>query len=401
MKQILAFFTPISSRFTLNFKDTDNAMVQRFTLMVALLMAVVSFSAIPVFAQEGSTPTPELPAESTATAEIPPTAEPLPPTAEPAPPTWTPTVPPPPPTAIPEPTAIPATPTPDPNRPSVIARMTNSARYAAHNSPFHKTTWVTYYGRPNVAIMGILGEFSIEELIPKLQAQADAYDEANGPELAVEPALHLVYGMATKDPGDDGTHLAYLRDAIVMEYINAAADNDMSVILDIQIGNLSPADALAVGLPYLQYPNVHLALDPEFAMSHPDQERPGLPIGFVTTSQINEAQTLMQDYMRENKIRGRRILIIHQFIESMIRDDGEPIERLYRIDLTTTADGFGGPWPKITKYNDFMATAVKFTGFKLFYRWDEPLMTERQVLGIDRFPDTVYMEVTPNLIIYQ
>lgn len=377
-------------------------MLQRFSFVIALMLGVVSFSAstLPTIAQEGSTPTPEIPVESTATAEVPPTVEAtIPPTAEPALPTWTPA--PPPPTLAPEPTVPPITPTPDPNRPSLTARMTKSARYAAYNSPFHKTTWVTYYGRPGVEVMGILGEFSIEELIPKLEAQATVYDEANGPELGVEAAFHLVYGMATKAPGDDGTHLAFIRDELVMDYINAAAEHDMSVILDIQIGNLSPAEALAVGLPYLQYPNVHLALDPEFAMSHPNQERPGNPIGFVTTSQLNEAQALMQDYMRENKIRGRRILIIHQFIESMIRDDGRLLDRLYRIDTVITADGFGGPWPKISKYNDFITPKVEFSGFKLFYRWDEPLMTERQVLGIDRYPNIDYMNVTPNLIIYQ
>jgi len=279
--------------------------------------------------------------------------------------------------------------------------MTKSARYAAFNSPFHNTTWVTYYGRPGVEVMGILGEFSIEELIPRLQEQAAIYDEANGPDIEVEAAFHLVYGMATKAPGDDGSYLAFIRDELVMEYINAAAENDMSVILDIQVGNLSPAEALAVGLPYLQYPNVHLALDPEFAMSHPNQERPGNPIGFVTTSQMNEAQALMRDYMRENKIPGRRILVVHQFIESMIREDGRPLDRLYKIDIAVTADGFGGPWPKISKYNDFMTPRVEFSGFKLFYRWDEPLLTERQVLGIDRYPNIDYMNVTPNLIIYQ
>jgi hypothetical protein len=377
-------------------------MLHRFPYIVALMLMVVLFTAIPipVIAQEGGTPTPEVPVESTATIEVPPPAEPtVPPTAEPVFPTWTAA---PPPTTAPQPTTVPpVTPTPDPNRPSMTARMTKSARYAAYNSPFHETTWVTYYGRPGVEVMGILGEFSIEELIPKLQEQAAIYDEANGPDLDVEPALHLVYGMATKAPGDDNTYLAFIRDELVMEYINAAAENDMSVILDIQIGNMTPAEALAVGLPYLQYPNVHLALDPEFAMSHPNQERPGNPIGFVTTSQINEAQTLMTDYMRENKIRGRRILIVHQFIESMIREDDGPFDRMYKIDLVVTADGFGGPWPKISKYNDFMNPQVEFSGFKLFYRWDEPLMTERQVLGIDRYPNIDYMNITPNLIIYQ
>ncbi len=289
---------------------------------------------------------------------------------------------------------------PDAPRPSPWQRMTRAARLAPQNSPFHKTTWVSYYGRPGVDVMGILGEYSIEELIPRLQEQADAYDEANGPELGVMPAFHLVYGMAAKAPGEDGDHLVFMTDEAVMSYINAAQEAGIGVILDIQIGNLSPAQALEYGLPYLQYPNVHLALDPEFAMSHPDQERPGLPIGFVTDEQINEAQGVMRDYMRENDIEGRKILIVHQFLDTMIRDKAD-LKRYYRIDLTILADGWGGPWPKISKYNVFMDETVRFTGLKMFYRWDDPLLTEPQVLGTEAVPSLPYVEITPNFVIYQ
>ena len=71
------------------------------------------------------------------------------------------------------------------------------------------------------------------------------------------------------------------------------------------------------------------------------------------------------------------------------------------VDLTICADGFGPPSPKITKYNVFMDPYVPFTGFKLFYQWDEPLMTERQTLGIDPWGESEYIETTPNLIVYQ
>ncbi|MBA3534579.1 MAG: DUF4115 domain-containing protein [Ardenticatenales bacterium] len=285
-------------------------------------------------------------------------------------------------------------------RGSLWDRQTISSRRAAPNSPFYRTTWVTYYGRPNVEIMGILGEFSIDDLVPKLVAQAAAYDEANGPEMGVMPAFHLVYGMATKAPGDDGTFLAFLSDETVMEYIDRAQKEGFGVILDIQIGSLQPAEALKRGLPFLKYDNVHLALDPEFAMSHPDQTRPGNPIGFVTAEQVNLAQSTMRDYMKAEKITGRRILIIHQFLDTMIVDK-DKLARVYKIDLTLLADGWGGPWPKIGKYNQFMNEQQKFTGFKLFYRWDVPLMTEREVMGLDMHPDITYMDITPNLIIYQ
>lgn len=286
-------------------------------------------------------------------------------------------------------------------RGSVVERLTAEAQSAPATSPFHKTTWLTYYGRPGVPVMGILGEHEIDQLTPLLKAQAQAYDAANADELRVQGAFHLVYGMATKAPGGDKRYLAFLTDEVVEAYIKAAQAENLAVILDIQIGALSPVDALAVGFPWLKYENVHLALDPEFAMAHTEQAWPGDPIGYVTAAQINDAQAAMQAYLVENNLPGERILLLHQFLDSMIVDKGDLDWRYDRIALTISADGWGGPWGKISKYNAFIDAAIHFSAFKLFYRWDQPLMTPREALGIDGYGEQGYIEVTPNLIIYQ
>jgi hypothetical protein len=39
----------------------------------------------------------------------------------------------------------------------------------------------------------------------------------------------------------------------------------------------------------MKYDNVHVAFDPEFH-AQPGQQDPGIPVGTVTASQINEAQ---------------------------------------------------------------------------------------------------------------
>ena len=289
---------------------------------------------------------------------------------------------------------------PRPARGSVFERLSPAAQRATPSSPFYRTTWVSYYGRPGVDLMGILGEYPLEELLPLLEEQAAAYDEANGPELSVTPALELVYGMALKGEGDDGSYLGFMSDAQTREYIETAAERGYPVILDIQVGALTPVEAMSRGFRWLEYPNVHLALDPEFAMVHPDQTTPGRPPGFVTAAQVNEVQRAMVEYMRENGIEGRKVLVVHQFLHDMLVDK-QDLEWHYPIDLTIVADGFGYPWPKIAKYNAFMSPIAKFTGFKLFYRWDEPVMTEREVMGVDMHPNITFMEVSPNLVIYQ
>ena len=288
----------------------------------------------------------------------------------------------------------------DPDRGSLLERMTLTSRLAAPNSPFHKTTWLTFYGRPNVPVMGILGEYSIEALIPVMRAQAEIYDEANGPELGVMPAFHLVYGMATREPGEEGNYLSYLADDVVISYIEQAREAGLGVILDVQVGGLQPLEAMERAFAYLHYDNVHLALDPEFAMSHPGQSTPGVPIGFITAEQVNIVQAAMRQYMKENQISGRRMLVLHQFLDTMIVNK-EALNRVYKVDLTITADGWGAPWAKIGKYNAFIDKSTKFAGIKLFYRWDDPVMSEQEILGIEQHPNQDYIEITPNLIIYQ
>ena len=283
---------------------------------------------------------------------------------------------------------------------SVYDRLTYAAKIAPPNSPFFDKTWVAYYGRPDVPMLGILGEYSIDALVPRLKAQAAAYDEANGPDLGVMPAFHLIYGMAMSRAGADDSYLSYLPDDVVMEYINRAEEEGFGVILDVQIGALSPLDAITPAFPFLKYANVHLALDPEFAMTSPGQTIPGQPAGTITAGQINQVENSMSNYMQALGIKDHRMLIVHQFLPWMI-DATDPIYFYNGVDFLVCADGFGPPWPKISKYNVFMDETIPFTGFKLFYGWDEPLMTEQQALGVDSYPGVGAIEVTPNLIIYQ
>ncbi|MEZ4713625.1 MAG: DUF4115 domain-containing protein [Caldilineaceae bacterium] len=287
------------------------------------------------------------------------------------------------------------------NRPTILERQTKRARQAPRNSPYYKTTWVTYYGRPNTPVMGILGEYDVETLAGILKDQAEAYDEANGKLLSVTPAFHLVYGMATKWEGEDGSHLAFMADDEVESYIKVAQRENFAVILDIQIGALTPADSIEKGLPWLKYDNVHLGIDPEFAKVHPGQEWPGLPIGYVTAEQVNEVQRVIRDYMVEHKIKGPRVLLVHQFQDDMIHNKAALDWSIAEIDLTLSVDGWGPPSGKIHKYNALVDNESEFSAFKLFYSWDEPLMNEAQALGEEPFGAAGIIEITPNMIIYQ
>ena len=288
-------------------------------------------------------------------------------------------------------------------RGAITERMTSLAQQASLTSPFYKRTWLTYYGRPNIDVMGILGEFPVDELVPLLRAKAEAYERANGDGLAVTPAFHLVYGMATKAAGDDKSYLAFMDATDVISYIVAAEAEGWGVILDVQIGALTPSVAITPALDYLRYSNVHLAIDPEFAMAHAGQTVPGNPIGFVSAAEVNEVQAVIDAYLVAEALPGPRILLVHQFQDNMIVDREQlDVESYPRVALTLSVDGWGGPWAKISKYNSLVDVASPYVAFKLFYRWDEPLLLPDEALGNRPYRGTDYfIEVTPNLIIYQ
>ena len=283
----------------------------------------------------------------------------------------------------------------------ITERMTPAAQQAQPGSPFYRTTWLTYYGRPGIPLMGIMGEDEPITVTTWLRAQADAYDAANGPDLGVTPAYHLVYGMATKAPGDDGMHVDYLPDDVVQKYVDAALAERVAVILDVQISAYTPADSIRRALPFLKYPNVHLAIDPEFAMVEPGQLYPGNPIGYVTAEQVNEVQQVMAEYLRANNLAGQRVLLVHQFQNTMIVDKEKIDPAVPEVALTLSVDGFGSPYAKITKYNALVDGSTPFAAFKLFYDYDEPLLTETQALGMEPGLAGYAIGTTPNMIIYQ
>lgn len=286
-------------------------------------------------------------------------------------------------------------------RKGLLERMTPAARNAGPESPYYNTTWVTFFGRPGIGIMGAIGEGSPAEVGERLLAVAAEYDAANGPQLGVRPAYHLVYGMATVATGADGTHLEFLPDETVLAYIEEGQRLGIDVILDSQIAGRSPVESIAPAFEYLRYPNVHLAIDPEFAMSHPGQQIPGNPIGYVTAAQVNEVQQAMADFMRENSIAGKRILMVHQFQSNMIVDKAQLDATFPEVELTLSVDGFGNPYVKTWKYNALVDENTPFTSFKLFYGWDDPLMTPAQALGVDGTEHTDFIEITPNMVQYQ
>ncbi|MDR0784811.1 MAG: hypothetical protein LBE74_02870 [Treponema sp.] len=258
---------------------------------------------------------------------------------------------------------------------------------------------LAYYGHPNSKNMGILGRYSMEELDKQLVKLAAEYKAAGGRNVVT--AFYIIYGTVWPE-GEIGV----INEETLLKYINYAQERNMLVFIDHQIGKYDPATAIKKMLPYLKYPNVHLALDPEWRTLKPMKE-----IGQVSATEINQVQELMEDYMKKNSIQGERMLVIHQFKPWMITERGRIKGNFSKVRVIHCADGFGNPNQKRSSYkanafDDYNNETPKkptlnlpLKSFKLFYNFnipgagfDNPLFSPKEVYAL---------EPRPYLIMYQ
>ncbi|GMO49606.1 MAG: hypothetical protein Ta2G_06640 [Termitinemataceae bacterium] len=282
---------------------------------------------------------------------------------------------------------------------------------------------LAYYGHPVAKNMGILGRYTKEDLTQKLSALADEYKAESGGR-NIQKAFYIIYGTAQGKPrvpvlDEEGKEVIdengkvktktvefqrpsqsiltidQINKNLLTQWIEFAAENDILIFLDHQIGLLDPIESLKSMFKYLKYPNVHLALDPEWRT-----DKPMVDFGSVTGEEINAAQQAMQDYMKENNLEGERLLVIHQFREVMIKNRKIIRSDFENIRLVHCMDGVGTPGQKLDTYKfNALATNMPIKAFKLFYDFklpgvlvDTPLLTPKQVYSL---------EPRPYIIMYQ
>jgi len=245
---------------------------------------------------------------------------------------------------------------------------------------------VAYYGQPSSTRMGILGEQGMADGKRKLDETVKTWEAVSGGK-SVLPAFHLIFATCYPD-----AEVGILNPTTVLRYIEFAAQNNMLVILDHQLGKYSIETAMNSMLPYLKYPNVHLAIDPEWKTPNP-----GIELGTITAADVNKAEQMMDDYLAQENLPGKRMLILHQFHAKMISSRETVRADFPRVDLVHHADGFGPPQLKLDTYK-FLAGMknLPVKGFKLFLpkAWkskgmDIPMLTPAEVMALA--PQPVYI----------
>lgn len=267
--------------------------------------------------------------------------------------------------------------------PSELEAAAAERRVGDYRSILLNDDILAFYGSPISKRMGILGWNPLPETDRLLSEWAAKYDAANGAR-GVRKAFYIIYGTVWPE-GEIGL----LRESKLIEYIEYAQKNNILVFVDHQIGKYTVGEAMRRILPFLRYPNVHLAIDPEWRTTKPMEE-----IGSVTAEEINEAQRMMEDYMIEHGIPGERLFVIHQFNWKMVLGRERVRTDFARVRLIHCADGFGPPAVKRSSYQyNALAPNMPVKGFKLFFKsglpgagFDEPLIPPEEVLALKPRP---------------
>lgn len=247
---------------------------------------------------------------------------------------------------------------------------------------------VSYYGNPLSKRMGILGEIPVDEMLTRLEAQAEEWRRAD-PATPVLPALELVATVASPAPGPDGKYRNRMPDALIEKVIGWAGRRNWLVILDVQTGRSTVREEVERLRPFLARPHVHLALDPEFDM--PKGIPPGRRIGTSDGEDVNVASILLSTIAAQGSL-PPKLLIVHRFTTGMLTRAGR-IRLDPRVRIAVVMDGFGSPALKRKVYRVAVRNEpVQHAGIKLFYKNDKPLMSAA---------DALKLEPKPLVIIYQ
>jgi len=245
---------------------------------------------------------------------------------------------------------------------------------------------LSFYGNPLAKEMGILGELPSEQMLARLKQQMAAYAVTDASRPFV-PALELVTPAAQGWAGEDGLYRARMKPEVIEQVANWAEANDALLILDVQIGLSTVPEEVEALIPYLRRPYVHLALDPEFAI--PSGHIPGEVVGTLDASTIDGVVRTLSELVASEHL-PPKILVVHRFTDSMVTNAWEIAHSDPNVQIVVTMDGFGPPALKLAQYRSYVHDqGVQYSGIKLFYHHDVPLLTPKDVLGLDPSPDLV------------
>jgi len=255
---------------------------------------------------------------------------------------------------------------------------------------FPDRVFVASYGNPSGPALGVMGERDAAGSIAFIEDLAAEYDGLFGPDVQVQPAFEIIATIASASAGEDGQYSRREDIDLLTEWVDAATEAGLYVVLDLQPGRIDFLTQAMEIEELLVRPNVGLALDPEWRLK-PDQVHLQ-QIGTVTTAEVNQVSEWLAGVVRDNNL-PQKLLIIHNFRISMLTDRQDLVDHP-ELATMVHVDGQGAQDDKDATYASITSEGPDFLwwGWKNFYDED---------VGLRSPEDTADVEPQPNFISYQ
>ena len=258
--------------------------------------------------------------------------------------------------------------------------------------PFNRV--IAYYGNLYSNRMGALGKWPKKEMMERLAAEVKLWNEADSLIPSI-PCLHYIAATAQGSPGKDGKYRFRMPFSQIDTILSWAKEINAIVFLDLQVGLSDLQTEVPVLEKYLSMPNVHLGIDPEFAMKAKGNKKPGSVIGSVDAADINFVGEYLSGLVKKHNL-PPKMFMIHRFTQGMVTNY-KNIKLFPELQIIMDMDGWGPTAKKKSTYYSWIAPQpVQFTGFKLFYVNDteysnqKEMMTREEILALK--PRPIYIQ---------
>ncbi len=243
---------------------------------------------------------------------------------------------------------------------------------------FEDTRMVALYGSPQTAALGLLGEQAVGPAVERARQVAQAYG-ADG--RRVLPAFEIIATVASAGAGPTGDYSRRTPIEVLRPWVDAARDEGLYVILDLQPGRTDFLEQAREYEELLREPHVGLALDPEWRLG-PDQLHLR-QIGSVAATEVQQVADWLAALTREHLL-PQKLLVLHQFRLSML-PDRDTIVAPPELAVVVHMDGQGSLGAKHQTYGVVTQDARDrwHWGWKNFIDEDAPMATPDQVLALD------------------
>ena len=264
-----------------------------------------------------------------------------------------------------------------------LARRVRTVRHAKELPggglvPFPGRRMVALYGHPGTATLGMLGEQSATEAVTRATVLAEEYAALT--DIPVVPAFEIIATVAAGSKGRDGSYSRRTPVGRLLPWVRAAEAAGVYVVLDLQPGRTDFLEQARAYEELLRRPWVGLALDPEWRLRedqvHLEQ------IGSVGVDEVNRVGAWLAGLVREHDL-PPKVLTLHQFRPSMVRDRGLLDTSLDEVQWLVHADGQGSQGAKQETWAALRRDLPEgvWLGWKNFEDEDVPMLTSAQTLA--------------------